>query len=156
MIKIDSIKSLKMLFWAVFVLQIIIALIGIILAPMVSSAAALTAEGAENFKTIIILMVLGAVPLAFALEGRKKKLIKGDMDMDTKFALYKSGFIAKMVVLSSINLLSVISFMFSRNSSFLYIVLILFVAYLLNIPSKEKIEELLQTESEDPESAIDE
>lgn len=76
--------------------------------------------------------------------------------MDTKFALYKSGFIAKMVVLSSINLLSVISFMFSRNSSFLYIVLILFVAYLLNIPSKEKIEELLQTESEDPESAIDE
>lgn len=143
-----------MLFWAVFVLQIIIALIGIILAPMVSSASALAPEGAENLKTIIILMVLGAVPLAFALEGRKKKLIKGDMD--TKFALYKSGFIAKIVVLSSMNLLSVISFMFSRNSSFLYIVLILFVAYLLNIPSKEKIEELLQKELEDPEAAIDE
>jgi len=61
------------------------------------------------------------------------------MDWQGKMRLYRNSFIFKIALLESLALLSLIGFLLSVNMSFLYITLLLMVAYLLNIPAENKI-----------------
>jgi hypothetical protein len=137
--KDKSVKSLKLIYWAVFAGMVVFTLVAVVLAPRFAGVAALPLHQIETLKSVIIILALAGIPSGFVFHTRKVRCIPADLDWASKMRLYRNSFIFKIALLESLAILSLIGFLLSVNMSFLYITLLLLVAYLLNIPTKEKI-----------------
>jgi len=137
--KYKSVQSLQLIYWAIFVTMVLFTTVAIILAPRFAGVLALKHGDIETLKSIVIILALVGIPSGFIFHTRKVRRIPIDMDWQGKMRLYRNSFIFKIALLESLALLSLIGFLLSVNMSFLYITLLLMVAYLLNIPAENKI-----------------
>ncbi|GAO28167.1 hypothetical protein [Geofilum rubicundum] len=137
--KDKSVQALQLIYWAIFAAMVLFTIVAVALAPRFAGVAALAPHQIETLKSVIILLALAGIPSGFVFHNRKVRRIPADMDWKGKMKLYRNSFIFKVALLESLALLSLIGFLLSVNMSFLYITLLLLVAYLLNVPTKEKI-----------------
>jgi hypothetical protein len=149
--KDKSVHDLQVIYWAIFAGMILFTIVAVVLAPRFAGMATLAPHQIETLKSVIIILALAGIPSGFVFHNRKVSRIPADMDWNGKMKLYRNSFIFKVALLESLALLSLIGFLLSVNMSFLYITLLLLVAYLLNVPNKEKIALEL-----DPPGSIDE
>lgn len=137
--KDKSVQSLKLIYWAIFAAMVVFTLVAVVLAPRFAGVAALELHQIETLKSVIIILALAGIPSGFIFHTRKVRRIPADLAWAGKMRLYRNSFIFKIALLESLAILSLIGFLLSVNMSFLYITLLLLVAYLLNIPTREKI-----------------
>jgi hypothetical protein len=137
--KDKSVQSLKLIYWAIFAAMVVFTLVAVVLAPRFAGVAALELHQIETLKSVIIILALAGIPSGFIFHTRKVRRIPANLDWAGKMRLYRNSFIFKIALLESLAILSLIGFLLSVNMSFLYITLLLLVAYLLNIPTREKI-----------------
>ena len=138
--KDKSVQSLQIIYWAIFGAMVAFTVVAVVLAPRFAGLAALAQHQIETLKSVIIILALAGIPSGFIFHNRKVRRIPVDIDWKGKMKLYRNSFIFKIALLESLAILSLIGFLLSVNMSFLYIALLLLVTYLLNIPTREKIE----------------
>lgn len=152
-----NIKSLKQFFALGLLFILLFGLVGLVVAPLTAPLLKFSIVQVEYTKSIVVLLALGLVPLAFYLHNKKLAQMNDVKNPDERFLLYMKGFRQKLMLLVLVSVIAVIAYILTKHSAFLYILLLALVAYLLNIPSGEKIEDLLlppveeETESEDTE-----
>lgn len=137
--KDKSVQSLKLIYWTIFATMVAFTIVAVVLAPRFAGVMALPLHQIETLKSVIIILALAGIPSGFVFHTRKVRRIPVDMDWAGKLKLYRNSFIIKIALLESLAFLSLMGFLLSVNMSFLYITLLLLVAYLMNIPTKEKI-----------------
>lgn len=137
--KDKSVQALQLIYWAIFTGMVVFTIVAVVLAPRFAGLAALELHQIETLKSVIIILALAGIPSGFIFHTRKVRRIPADLNWAAKMKLYRNSFIFKIALLESLAILSLIGFLLSVNMSFLYITLLLLVAYLLNIPTKEKI-----------------
>lgn len=137
--KDKSVQSLKLIYWVIFATMVAFTIVAVVLAPRFAGVAALEPPLIETLKSVIIILALAGIPSGFIFHTRKVRHIPTDLDWGGKMKLYRNSFIFKIALLESLAILSLIGFLLSVNMSFLYITLLLLVAYLLNIPTRDKI-----------------
>jgi len=137
--KDKKVQSLQLIYWAIFLGMVVFTIVAVVLAPRFAGLAALELHQVETLKSVIIILALAGIPSGFVFHNRKVRRIPADLHWAGKMKLYRNSFIFKIALLESLALLSLIGFLLSVNMSFLYITLLLLVAYLLNVPTQEKI-----------------
>lgn len=154
---IKDIKSLKQFFAFGLLAILLIGVVGLVVAPLTAPMLNFSVVQVENTKSIVIILSLVLVPYAFYLHNRKVTEMNETKDVDERYALYIKGFRLKLILLVVVSAIAVIAYILTEHFAFLYIFLLALMAYLLNIPSGEKIENLLlppdeeDTEFEDSE-----
>lgn len=98
----------------------------------------------ENLKSVILILSLGGIPASYFFHSQKVKHIISDLPMQTKINQFKISFLIKIITLEALAVLGILSFMITADNTFLYIFSLLFVAYLINRPTKNSIIEEIE------------
>ncbi|WP_088653317.1 hypothetical protein [Geofilum rhodophaeum] len=134
-----SLRSLQIIYWAIFVGLAGFAIVAVGLGPEFASGGVLDAGQIELLKSVIILLALAGIPSGFVFHNRKVRRIPHEWSWPEKMRVYRNSFLFKVAVLDSLGFLALIGFLLSANTAFLYIWALILVAFLLNVPTYSKV-----------------
>jgi hypothetical protein len=146
------IGQIKAIFWAILGAMGIILIVALVTVKNIGSVIDWTLTQKENLKSIILLLALGGIPASYFFHSKKVKHINPDLPVEKKLTQYKTSFFIKIVTLEALSILGLLAYMLTADNTFLYIFALLFLAYILNRPTKHNIlNEIEPEEIEEPE-----
>jgi hypothetical protein len=146
------IGQIKAIFWAILGAMGIILIVALVTVKNIGSVIDWTLTQKENLKSIILLLALGGIPASYFFHSKKVKHINPDLPVEKKLSQYKTSFFIKIVTLEALSILGLLAYMLTADNTFLYIFALLFLAYILNRPTKHNIlNEIEPEEIEEPE-----
>lgn len=102
----------------------------------------------ETFKSVIIVLALLGIPAGFAFHKKRISRLPAGLLLDKKLKEYRVSFFVKIVTIEALSIIALTGYLFSADVVFLIIFGLLFVVYLLNIPTKMRVFSGLQTDDE--------
>jgi hypothetical protein len=139
-----SITQIKIIFWSLFSIMIIMLIIAYFTIKATGPLLDWSLSQRENLKSIILILSLGGIPASYFFHSKKVKHILSEWPMQTKINQFKISFLIKIVTIEALAVLGILSFMITADNTFLYIFSLLFVAYLINRPTKNSIIEEIE------------
>ncbi|TCO09625.1 hypothetical protein [Natronoflexus pectinivorans] len=147
--KPNYLKQILLFYWFVFVALLVFAFIAVSVGSMVSGALDWSLQDVETLKSLIIILALGGIPAGFIFHNKKIKKLPADMAMNDRIKQYRNSFFIKIVTFEALGIISLIGYLVSGDFAFIMIFALLFVAFLLNIPIKERIINELEVKNEE-------
>lgn len=104
-----------------------------------------------------IMISIIAVPLALKLFAVKIKKIPAGIDLPTAAKKYKNAFFLRLYIVSTVTLLNILLFAFSRNTNFLWMTVVLFIVFVFCKPAFPELVDLANKPSAEikEENSID-
>lgn len=87
----------------------------------------------------LFLFFLVGIPGVFALQKRLFASLTVDASIEARLLLYKRLFVLRIAIFSILGVFSIISFFFSRDSAFLYLLGVAFLMFFISYPSNHKV-----------------
>ncbi|ASB49646.1 hypothetical protein [Alkalitalea saponilacus] len=147
--KPNYLKQILLFYWFIFAALLVFAFIAISLGSKVSGVLDWSLQDVETLKSVIIILALGGIPAGFIFHNKKIKKLPQEMDMDNRIKQYRNSFFIKIVTFEALGIISLIGYLVSGDFAFVMIFALLFVAFLLNIPIKERIINELEPKNEE-------
>ncbi|WP_010664533.1 hypothetical protein [Marinilabilia salmonicolor] len=139
-----SIKQIKIIFWALLIIMLIMAAMAFYVTRQTGPLMDWTLSQKENLKSIILILALGGIPASYIFHSKKVKHIDPELPMAQKVNQFKISYLIKIITLEALSVLGILSYMITADNTFLYIFALLFVAYLINRPTKNGITEEIE------------
>lgn len=144
-----SINQIKIIFWTLFGVMLIMLIMAIFATRSTGPLTEWTLTQKENLKSIILILSLGGIPASYFFHSKKVKHIAPELPMQSKINQYKISFLIKISTLEALSVLGILSYMLTADNTFLYVFALLFLAFLINRPTKHNI--LSEIEAGNPE-----
>ena len=140
------IRQIRILFWAILAAMAVMFFIALFTIKSIGPVIEWTTMQKENFKSIILILALGGIPASYFFHSKKVKHINKHLPFEEKLKQFKSSFFIKIVTLEALSILGLIGYMLTADKTFLYVFALLFIAYLINNPTKHKITNEIEPE----------
>lgn len=140
-------KQIKFLFWSILVALLIMLLVALVVVNKIGPVVEWNLTFKENFKTVILLLSLGGIPASYIFHSKKVKHIDQDLPFVNQLQQFKRSFFIKIVTLEALALLGLIGYMLTADFTFIYVFGLLFLAYLINRPTRYSIEKEIRPET---------
>lgn len=136
----NTIKHLKQHYWGnIAFLALIFLAVLFKVAPFLSETQPLNIT-LERY-TIVVTII--AIPAALKLFANKIKKVDASASFDTKINKYKSASFLRLYIISGVTLMNIVLFAVSRNTNFLWFVVVLFIVYLFCKPSYPELNSMI-------------
>ncbi|MGQ1890278.1 hypothetical protein ACT29H_07525 [Thermophagus sp. OGC60D27] len=132
-------KQIKIIFWSILSGLIFLLLTSLIVVNKIGPAADWSLAFKENFKAVILLLSLVGIPASYFFHSQKVKHINAELPFDKQLLQFKTSFFIKLVTIESLAFLGLIGYMLTADFTFIYVFALLFLAYLINRPSRYSI-----------------
>lgn len=133
------IRQIRILFWVILSAMAVMFLIALFIVKNLGPVIEWTLTQKENFKSVILILALGGIPASYFFHSKKVKHIRSDLPFEEKLRQFKNSFFIKIVTLEALSVLGLIGYMLTADNTFLYVFALLFIAYLINRPTKSNI-----------------
>jgi hypothetical protein len=144
-----SINQIKTIFWTLFGLITVMLLMAVFTIKNTGPLMDWNLTQRENLKSVILILSLGGIPASYFFHSKKIKHLRPDLPLQMKIKHYKISFLIKIITLEALSVLGILSYMLTSDNTFLYVFSLLFLAYLINRPTKHGIIEELEANSPD-------
>jgi hypothetical protein len=144
-----TIRQIILIFWVLLGAMLAMLVIALMVVHNIGPVIEWTVSQKENLKSIILILALAGIPASYMFHGKKVKHIDQELPVHLKINQYRNSFFIKLVTLESLSVLGLIGFIFTADNTFLYVFSLLFLAYLINRPTKNNI--LAEIEPEENE-----
>lgn len=134
-----TIRHIILIFWLLLGAMTAMLVIALVVIHNIGPIIEWTVSQKENLKSVILILALGGIPASYMFHSKKVKHIDPDLPLNLKVSQYRTSFFIKLVTLEALSVLGLIGYMFTADSTFLYVFSLLFLAYLINRPTKNNI-----------------
>jgi hypothetical protein len=142
-----DLKAIRVLYFAMLAGQVIFAFI----VTMLIESGILPSHGKDTFTLVmqvaIIVIAAGAIPASFLLFRKRLADINPEEDLGKKIEKYRAALIIRMALCEFTVLFAVIAYFITTNRSFLWMIILLIGNFLLIYPSRDKLIQQLQLNS---------
>ncbi|WP_462317448.1 hypothetical protein [Marinilabilia sp.] len=143
------IRQIRILFWAILSAMAVMLLIALFIVQNIGPVIEWTITQKENFKSVILILALGGVPASYFFHSKKIKHLNTELPFEEKLKQFKNSFFIKIVTLEALSILGLIGYMLTADNTFLYVFALLFIAYLINRPTRNNIISEIEPEETD-------
>ncbi|PWD99923.1 hypothetical protein [Marinilabilia rubra] len=140
------IRQIRFLFWGILLAMAAMFFIALFTVKNIGPVIEWTLVQKENFKSVILILALGGIPASYFFHSKKIKHIDSELPFEEKLKQFKSSFFIKIVTLEALAILGLIGYMLTADNTFLYVFALLFLAYLINRPTKNNITNEIEPE----------
>ena len=137
------IKQITIFFHASFIFQIIFFIVSLYIVNRFGELSRFDEQQISIIKYLIIFLVLIIIPGGDYLTRSRIKSINPEIKVIDKIIFYRTAFFIKLALLELIDIITIIVYLLTGGRSFLLIIGILLLYFLLNSPSAKKIALLL-------------
>ena len=134
-----TLKNLKLIFNTTFGALIILFLVAFVIANSPNYIAPALNVDFIYLKMGLILMILVAVPITFSLPKKRFSELTNDTNVSQKLALYKSLFLIKIAIYEGLSLASIVTYMITKEHTYLYSIGLTIVLIILAYPTANKV-----------------
>jgi len=145
----SNLKQIQIIYWAIFAALLLMFGVSIFVLSDFGSVWDFSVNEKEIFKTGIVIIALFGIPAGYAFHKKKMSHLPTDLAIEEKLKAYKTSFFIKIVTLESLGIIALTGYLFSADVVFLFIFGLLFITYLLNIPTKVRVMDELNPNEED-------
>lgn len=132
-------KQITLIYWGVFALLVLFFFISLFVVGRLGAVGTISANDKETFKTIIVILALLGIPAGFSFHQKRITHLPEEFPLDKKLKYYRNSFFIKIVTLEALAIISLTGYMITTDVVFLLIFGLLFVAFVLNIPTKSRV-----------------
>jgi uncharacterized membrane protein YbjE (DUF340 family) len=144
-------KQIQTIYWVIFVALIFMFGISIFVLAKFGSVWDFSINDRETFKSVIVILALFGMPAGYAFHKKRMSHLPADLPLEEKLRVFKTSFFIKIVTLEALAITALTGYLFSADVVFLFIFGLLFIAYLLNIPTRLGVlSELESNKENDP------
>ncbi len=144
-----SVNQIKIIFWTLFGLMVIMLLMAVFIIKNTGPLMEWDLTQRENLKSVILILSLAGIPVSYFFHSKKIKHLNPDLPLELKISQYKISFLIKIITLEALSVLGILSYMLTADNTFLYIFALLFLAYLINRPTRNGIIEEIESNKPD-------
>jgi hypothetical protein len=148
-----TIRQIIIIYWAIWGTMMVMFAVAIVAAKITVPIIDWTASQRETLKSVIIILSLGGIPASYFFHNQKIKHIPTDKPLGEKIRQFKTSFFIKIATLESLAILGLLGYMLSLDTAFLYIFGLLFLAYIINRPTKRNIFAEFESEENEKDSS---
>lgn len=137
----NTIQSLTKHYWGNIVplaLLLILILFGVIPAPADAPTVSVTLERYAIMIPIIV------IPLALRHFARQIKKASRPLEATAATGLYKRASLLRLYSISTVTLIQIVLFGYSRNMNFFWLTIVLFTVFLFCKPSRDELTEMTE------------
>ncbi len=135
----DYLRHIKLFYWLIFFLLIIFGLLSFYVGNVIGPILKWDLKDVVSLKTIVVILSLAGIPAAYIYHNKRIMQLDDSLASKQKLKQYRNSFFVKIATFEALAIIALIGYMISADYSFLLIFALLFVAFLLNIPTKHKI-----------------
>ncbi|MFW6257775.1 MAG: hypothetical protein ACOC11_03220 [Prolixibacteraceae bacterium] len=144
--KSDISRQIIILFRVLLAAMLLMFIVALMVVKNIGPVIEWTVSQKENLKSIILILSLGGIPASYYFHSQKIKHLAYDMPLQEKLIQFRSSFFIKIVTLEALSILGLIGYMLTADITFLYVFGLLFLAFLINRPTRRNILNELEPE----------
>jgi hypothetical protein len=141
------IKQIRVMYYAVFGGMVAFTLGSLFIILSRGAFADLSPIQATNLQSVVLLLVFAGIPGAHYYHRKKCKNLPEEMDLLSKLAIYKTGFVIKQMVFEGLCLLGLMVYILTASHIYIIVASVCIVTQLINYPSITRISEDLGVEA---------
>lgn len=140
------IRQIRLLFWGILLAMVAMFFIAFFAVKNIGPVIDWTLTQKENLKSVILILALAGIPASYIFHSKKIRHINVELPFEEKLKQFRSSFFIKIVTLEALSILGLIGYMLTADNTFLYVFALLFLAYLINRPTKNSISSEIEPE----------
>lgn len=144
MLQSSVLKQIQIIYWVIFTALFFMFGISIYVLAKFGSVWDWAINDIEIFKSVIVVLALFGIPAGYAFHKKRMSHLPNELAFEEKLKQYRISFFIKIVTLEALSIIALTGFLFSGDVAFLIIFGLLFITYLLNIPTKARVLEELK------------
>lgn len=133
------IRQIILIFWVLLGALTAMLFTALIIVKNIGPVIEWTVTQKETLKSVILILALGGIPASYFFHTKKVKHITQDLPITEKLKQFRNSFFIKITTLEALSVLGLLAYMLTADTTFLYVFALLFLAYIINRPSKNNI-----------------